>query len=333
MIPQQMRGITVTGPGGPEVMRYSPLPTPVPRAHEVLIKVAAAGVNRPDLMQRAGTYPPPADASPIMGLEVAGEVVAVGADVTSQAVGAKVTALVNGGGYAEYCVAPAVQCLRWPKGLDAIQAASLPETCFTVWANLFEHGRLARGESVLIHGGTSGIGVTAIQLAREFGATVFTTAGSAIKCQACEQLGVAAAINYKAADFVTEINTLTQGNGVNVIIDIVGAAYFLKNLSLLAMDGRLVQVAVQSGGRVDGFEIFKVMQKRLVITGSTLRPRTTAEKGRIAEALASRVWPLIDAGRFKPIIDRVFDLANASEAHSYLDSGTHIGKVILKVTD
>jgi len=240
-------------------------------------------------------------------------------------------ALTNGGGYAEYCVAPAVQCLPWPTGFDALKAAALPETYFTVWANLFQHGRLARGESVLVHGGTSGIGVTAIQLAREFGARVYATAGSDDKCAACVALGADAAINYRASDFADRLTDLTAGAGVNVVLDIVGAPYFERNLRCLAMDGRLVQVSTMLGSKVERFDLLKVMQRRLVITGSTMRPRSTAEKGAIAQALKERVWPVLNAGRCGPLIYATFPLAEAAAAHRLMESSAHIGKIMLKV--
>ena len=326
-----MRHIQARTPGGPEVLEITTGAVPEPKPHEVLIRVEAAGVNRPDLMQREGRYPPPADASPLIGLEVAGEVVAAGAEVVVWRPGDRVVALTNGGGYAEYCVAPAVQCLPWPTGFDALKAAALPETYFTVWANLFQHGRLARGESVLVHGGTSGIGVTAIQLAREFGARVYATAGSDEKCSACLALGADAAINYRASDFADRLMDLTAGAGVNVVLDIVGAPYFERNLRCLAMDGRLVQVSTMLGSKVERFDLFKVMQRRLVITGSTMRPRSTAEKGAIAQALKERVWPVLNAGRCGPPIYATFPLAEAAAAHRLMESSAHIGKIMLKV--
>ena len=329
--PTTMRYVQARTPGGPEVLELATGPVPEPRPHEVLIRVEAAGVNRPDLMQREGRYPPPADASPVIGLEVAGEVVAAGAEVVVWRPGDRVAALTNGGGYAEYCVAPAVQCLPWPTGFDALKAAALPETYFTVWANLFQHGRLARGESVLVHGGTSGIGVTAIQLAREFGARVYATAGSDDKCAACLALGADGAINYRAADFADRLMDLTGGAGVNVVIDIVGAPYFERNLRCLAMDGRLVQVATMHGAKVERFDLLKVMQRRLVITGSTMRPRPTGEKGAIAQALKERVWPVLNAGRCGPLVYATFPLAEAAAAHRLMESSAHVGKIMLKV--
>jgi len=253
--------------------------------------------------------------------------------VTQVALGDRVTALTNGGGYAEYCIAPVTQCLPWPTGFDALRAAALPETYFTVWANLFQHGRLARGESVLIHGGTSGIGVTAIQLAREFGARVYATAGSEDKCAACIALGADAAINYRTEDFATRVTELTAGAGVDVVLDIVGAPYFERNIACLAMDGRLVQVATMQGSKVERFDLLRVMQKRLVITGSTMRPRTTAQKGAIAQVLKERVWPVLGAGRCGPRIHATFALGDAAKAHALMESSAHIGKIMLKVAD
>ncbi len=330
-VPTTMRYVQVRAPGGPEVLEITTGPAPEPQPHEVLVRVEAAGVNRPDLNQREGSYPPPPGASPVIGLEVAGEVVSTGAEVVNWRPGDRVTALTNGGGYAEYCVAPAAQCLPWPTGFDAVKAAALPETYFTVWANLFQHGRLARGESVLVHGGTSGIGVTAIQLAREFGARVYATAGSDEKCAACLALGADGAINYRAADFADRLMDLTGGAGVNVVLDIVGAPYFERNLRCLAIDGRLVQVSTMLGTKVERFDLFKVMQKRLVITGSTMRPRSTAEKGAIAQALKERVWPVLNAGRCGPLIYATFPLAEVAAAHRLMASSAHIGKIMLKV--
>jgi NADPH:quinone reductase len=329
--PAEMRQVDFAEPGGADVLRIVTAAVPTPRSNEVLIRVQAAGVNRPDLMQRGGRYPPPADASPVLGLEVAGEVVTVGNEVVTLKPGDRVCALTNGGGYAEYCVAPAAQCLPWPTGYDALRAAALPETYFTVWANLMQHGRLARGETVLVHGGTSGIGVTAIQLAREFGATVYATAGTPEKCAACVELGAVAGINYRTEDFAERIGELTQGIGVNVVLDIVGASYFDRNLKCLAMDGRLVLVATQGGAKVEKFDLLYVMRKRLVITGSTMRPRSTAEKGAIAQALREQVWPALNSGRCGPVIHRIYPLDQVAEAHRLMESSTHIGKIVLDV--
>lgn len=330
-LPSSMTYIAAEPAGGPEVLKPATGPVPAPKPDEVLIRVEAAGVNRPDVLQRKGAYPPPPGASPIIGLEVAGEVVAAGPEVRAIAPGARVTALVNGGGYAEYCVAPAAQCLPWPQGCDAVRAAALPETYFTVWANLFGHGRLHAGETTLIHGGTSGIGVTAIQLAREFGATPYATAGTDEKCAACLGLGAAAAINYRTQDFLEEIRRYTGGRGVDVVLDMVGAPYMVRNIRALATDGRLVLIAFLEGSKVESFDFVPVMVKRLTITGSTMRPRTTAEKGAIATVLRERVWPVLAAGRCGPVIHATFPLAQAAEAHRLMESSTHIGKIMLTV--
>jgi NADPH2:quinone reductase len=332
-LPQTMSHIEMTAPGGPEVLRLTTGPRPSPKPDEVLIRVLAAGVNRPDVAQRSGSYPPPPGASPLLGLEVAGEVVATGAEVMQHRLGDRVCALTNGGGYAEYCVAPAPQCLPWPSGYDAVRAGALPENHFTVWANLFEGGRLTRGESTLIHGGSSGIGVTAIQLARELGATVYATAGSDDKCAACVQLGATAAINYRTQDFVAEIARLTGKRGVDVVLDMVGAPYLQRDLRSLAMDGRLVLIAFLEGSKAENFDFVTVMTKRLTITGSTMRPRTTAQKGALAAALREKVWPVLDAGNCAPVIHATFPLAEAAEAHRLMESSAHIGKIMLRVAD
>jgi len=328
-LPSTMRYVAATTAGGPEVLEVATTAVPTPAADEVLVRVRAAGVNRPDVMQRKGLYPAPPGASPILGLEVAGEVVEVGDDVRDVDVGECVCALTNGGGYAEYCTAPASQCLSWPRGYDAVRAAALPETFFTVWANLFLHGRLARGESVLVHGGTSGIGTVAIQLARAFGARVYATAGSDAKCDACLRLGASVAINYRSEDFAARIAESTGGRGVDVILDIVGAPYFERNLASLAMDGRLVEVATQQGAVAERLDLFLVMRKRLTITGSTMRPRTTAQKGAIAAALRREVWPLLDAGQVAPVIHAEYPFEQAAEAHRVLESSVHVGKLVL----
>jgi NADPH2:quinone reductase len=324
-----MRHVAATAAGGPDVLTVATTSVPRPAADEVLVRVHAAGVNRPDVMQRRGLYPPPPGASPILGLEIAGEVIEVGIDVPDVAVGERVCALSNGGGYAEYCTVPSVQCLPWPLGFDAIRAAALPETFFTVWANLFLHGRLARGESVLVHGGTSGIGTVAIQLARAFDAKVYATAGSDAKCEACRRLGADAAINYRTEDFGARIAELTGGRGVDVVLDIVGAPYFERNLASLAMDGRLVEVATQQGAVAERLDLLLVMRKRLTITGSTMRPRSTAQKGAIAAALRREAWPLLDAGRIAPVIHAVYPFEQAAEAHRVLESSVHVGKLVL----
>ena len=289
------------------------------------------GVNRPDVAQRQGSYPPPPGASPILGLECAGEVAAVGDGVTGWDLGDKVCALTNGGAYAEYCTAPAAQCLPWPKGYDALRAAALPETFFTVWANLFQAGRLTAGEKALVHGGSSGIGVTAIQLGRAFGATMYATAGSEEKCTACVQLGCDAAINYRTEDFAARIKDLTSGRGVDVILDMVGGAYAQNNLRSLAMDGRLVLIAFLGGSKVQSFDLTQIMTKRLTVTGSTMRPRTTAQKGQIAQELLAKVWPLLDQGLCAPVISATYRLDQVVDAHKLMESSAHIGKIMLIV--
>lgn len=318
-------------PGGPEGMRLATGPLPSPKPNELLIRVQAAGVNRPDVQQRLGAYPPPPGASPVLGLEVAGEVVAAGPDARGWAPGDRVCGLANGGGYAEYCAVPATQCLPWPDGYDAVRAAALPETYFTVWANLFGLGRLRRGESALVHGGTSGIGVTAIQLAHEFGSRVYATAGSAAKCDSCVRLGADGAINYRDADFVDSIRQFTAGKGVDVVLDMVGAAYAQRNLRCLATDGRLVIIAFMGGAKVDTFDLTTIMTRRLIVTGSTMRPRTAAQKAAIADALRTEVWPVLGIGRCGPVIHDVFPLADAAAAHRLMESSAHVGKIMLRV--
>ena len=329
-IPPTMAVIEIPAPGGPEVLRLTRRTTPVPGPDEVLIQAAAAGVNRLDVMQRQGRYPAPPGASDIPGVEIAGMVVSVGEDVASLRVGDRICALVAGGGYAEYCVAPAAQCLPTPGRLDFIQSAGIPETFFTVWTNVFELGRLAAGESLLLHGGSSGIGTTAIQLAHARGARVFATAGSAEKCKACEQLGAEQAINYRTEDFVQVVRDLTSGGGVNVILDMVGGDYFARNIDALAVEGRLVQIAFLRGAKAE-INLPAIMQRRLTITGSTLRSRNVAEKGAIARAVHKEVWPLIESGQVTPVIHATFPLAQAAEAHRLMESGSHIGKIILQV--
>ncbi len=334
-LPARMTRIVAPPKGGGDasILRPEPADLPEPRADEVLIRVQAAGVNRPDVAQRQGKYPPPASASPVLGLEVAGEVVALGPDATGISVGERVCALTNGGGYAEYAVAPAPQCLPWPAGYDAVRAAALPETYFTVWANLFMLGRLRAGERLLVHGGTSGIGVTAIQLARAFGATPYATAGSADKVAACLRLGAAAAIDYRTQDFAAEIKRLTEGRGLDVVLDMVGAPYFARNLACLGMDGRLVQIAFLEGSRAESVDLMPIMLRRLCVTGSTMRPRSTAQKGAIAAELRARVWPKLDAGECAPVIHATYPLAEAAAAHALMESGAHIGKIMLRVAD
>jgi NADPH2:quinone reductase len=331
VIPETMTHIAAGVSGGPEVLATTQGPVPRPAPGELLIRVAWAGVNRPDVAQRQGRYPPPKGASPILGLEVSGHVAALGEGVAGWAVGDPLCALTNGGGYAEYVAVPALQCLPPPVGYDLKRAAALPETFFTVWANLFGHGRLAAGETCLIHGGSSGIGTTAIQLAHAFGATPYATAGTDEKCAACVRLGAAAAINYRREDFAAEIRRLTDGRGVDVILDMVGAPYFARNLASLAIDGRLVFIAFLGGSKGDGLDLLPVMTKRLTVTGSTMRPRSTAEKGRIAAALREKVWPLLEAGRCAPVIHATFPLAEAAKAHALMESTVHIGKILLEV--
>ncbi|MGC8470497.1 MAG: NAD(P)H-quinone oxidoreductase [Acetobacteraceae bacterium] len=330
-LPERMRCIEVREPGGPEVLALSEAPLPVPRADEILIRVQAAGVNRPDLLQRRGVYPPPPGASPLLGLEVAGEVAALGAAVGGWRLGEPVCGLANGGGYAEYCAIPAAQCLPFPAGFGPLEAAALPETCFTVWANLFMMGRLRAGESALIHGGSSGIGTIAIQLAAALGASAYATAGTAEKCAACVKLGARAAIDYRSTDFAAEIARLTGGRGIDVVLDMVGASYLARNLAALARDGRLVVIATQGGAVADGFDLGLVMRQRLTLTGSAMRPRSTAEKGAIAAELRARAWPLLAAGKVRPVIHAVFPLAEAAAAHRALEAGTHVGKIMLAV--
>lgn len=325
-----MIAVEISTPGAPQVLKAVTRPDPVAGAGELLIKVAAAGINRPDVMQRRGHYPPPPGASDVPGLEVAGTVAAVGAGVTGWSVGDRVCALVAGGGYAELCVAPAPQCLPIPASLDFVAAAAIPETFFTVWTNVFDRGRLRAGETALIHGGSSGIGTTAIQLAVARGARVFATAGSHDKCRACEALGAERAIDYRTEDFVEVVVALTGGEGVNLILDMVGGDYVARNMSALAIEGRLVQIALMSNapGVVD---FGKLLRRRLTLTGSTLRPRSVAEKGEIAAALRREVWPLLEAGRVKPQVYRTFPLADAAGAHALMESSTHIGKIVLVV--
>jgi putative PIG3 family NAD(P)H quinone oxidoreductase len=322
--------VEIRQPGGPEMLVPVERPMPAAGPREVLIKVTAAGVNRPDVLQRLGQYPVPPGASDIPGLEVAGVVEQAGAEVREWRPGDAVCALVAGGGYAEYCTAPAVQCLRVPRGMDFVHAAGIPETFFTVWTNAFERGRLSRGESILIHGGSSGIGTTAIQLARAFGARVFTTAGSVEKCAACEQLGAELAINYREKDFVAAVQAATGGAGVDVVLDMVGADYLSRNISALATEGRLVIIGLQSGSRAQ-IDAWPILRRRLTVTGSTLRPRTVDEKGAIAARLREHVWPLLEAGRVKVLVHATFPLAGAAEAHRVMESGAHIGKLVLQV--
>jgi NADPH2:quinone reductase len=325
-----MKCIEISKPGGPEVLVPAERPAPAPKANEILVKVAAAGVNRPDVLQRMGKYPLPPGASDLPGLEIAGEVAACGADVKMWKPGDKVCALVHGGGYAEYCVTPEVQALPVPKRLSVIEAASLPETFFTVWANVFDRARLAPGESLLVQGGTSGIGVSAIQMAKAMGNRVFATAGSDEKCAACVKLGAEKGINYKTQDFVAEIAAATGGKGVDVVLDMVGGDYVPRELKCLADDGRLAFIAVL-GGWETKINITEVMRKRLTISGSTLRPRTVEFKGGVARSLREKIWPLIEAGKIRPVIYKSFPLEQASEAHRLMETSQHIGKIVLTV--
>jgi putative PIG3 family NAD(P)H quinone oxidoreductase len=329
-IPQKMRYIDHGAGGAPDVLRATEGPVPAPGPGEVLIRVAYAGVNRPDVIQRQGKYPPPPGASPFIGLEVAGEVVALGEGVAKWKLGDEVCALTNGGGYAEYAVAPEGQALPVPRGLSLLQAAAIPENYFTVWTNVFERGRLAAGETFLVHGGSSGIGLTAIQLAAARGATVYTTVGNAQKAKVCAELGATAAINYREQDFVEEIARLTGKKGVDLILDMVGGDYIGRNLKSLALDGRLVQIAFLQSPKVE-VDWTTLMTRRLSFTGSTLRPRSAADKAAIADALRAQVWPLLEQGRALPVIHKVYPLAEAAAAHALMESSTHIGKIMLEV--
>jgi len=325
-----MQAIFATSPGGPEVLQPRGIAVPEPAPGEVLIRVAAAGINRPDLRQRQGGYPPPPGITEVLGLEVAGEIVSCGAGVRRFSHGDKVCALVAGGGYAEYCVAPEEQVLPWPAGLTAIEAAAIPETFFTVWTNLFRIGRLAEGDTVLIHGGASGIGTTAIQLARAFGATVYATAGTGEKCQACRDLGATEAINYRTERFEEKILRMTEGRGVDVILDMICAEYLERNLASLAVAGRLVIIAFLGGGKAE-VNIEGMIRKRQSLCGSTLRPQTPQEKGLIAADLQRKVWPLLENGTVKPVIHSVHPLDRACDAHAELEAGGHVGKIVLSV--
>lgn len=323
--------IEISSPGSPDVLRPVDRPDPLPAAGEVLIRVAAAGINRPDVMQRLGHYPPPPGASDIPGLEVAGVIESTGPRVSEWRVGDAVCALVAGGGYATKCVAPARQCLPVPSTLDLVTAAAVPETFFTVWTNVFERGRLQPGEAALFHGGASGIGTTAIQLAKARGARVFATAGSDEKCRACEALGAERAVNYRTADFVDAVRELTGDRGVDLVLDIVGGSYVDRNLAALAMDGRLVVIGFMEGKPSATIDLRKILGRRLTITGSALRPRSIQEKGAIADALRREVWPLLERGTVQPIVYRTFPLAEAAAAHRLMESSEHVGKIVLVV--
>lgn len=328
--PTTMRAIEIKTPGSPETLTITTRTTPTPEQHQVLIKVAAAGVNRPDVMQRKGLYPPPPGASDVPGLEVSGTIVALGEQVDHLNIGDQVCALITGGGYAEYCLASANCCLPIPTGLSFIQAAALPETFFTVWSNVFDRARLQPGETLLVHGGSSGIGTTAIQLAKAFNAKVIVTAGNAEKCRRCLQLGADATINYHDEDFVDVILNLTRNKGVDVILDMVGGDYLPRNIKCMADDARLVQIAVQHGPKTD-INLLPIMLKRLTITGSTLRARDDAFKADIAKQLLNNVWPLLETGIIKPIIHSTFSLSDAAKAHELMESSQHFGKIILEV--
>jgi putative PIG3 family NAD(P)H quinone oxidoreductase len=329
-LPSTMTAIAIRAPGGPEVLVPETRPVPTPGAGEILVKVAAAGVNRPDVMQRRGLYPPPAGATDILGLEVAGSVVACGEGVTRWKAGDQVTALVIGGGYAQYCIAVEGHALPVPQGVAAAEAAAMPETFFTVWHNVFERGGLAEGETLLVHGGSSGIGTTAIQLAKSFGAHVIVTAGSAEKCEACRKLGADVAIDYKTEDFVAAVKQATGGKGANVILDMVGGDYIERNYEAAAVEGRIVQIAFQASPKAT-VNFMRIMLKRLHHTGSTLRSRANADKTAVARAIETQVWPLVATGKVRPVMDKTFPLADAAAAHARMESSQHIGKIVLTV--
>ncbi len=328
--PDTMTAVVIDGKGGPEVLKPATLPRPVAGPGQILVKVAAAGVNRPDVQQRMGAYPPPPGHSPLPGLEIAGTVAAVGSGVTRWKAGDAVCALTNGGGYAEYCVAEDVQTLHVPAGLDMVRAAALPETVFTVWNNVFERGGLAAGEWFLVHGGSSGIGTTAIQMAKAFGAKVMTTAGSDEKCKVCRDVGADVAINYRSEDWVKAAREATGGKGINVTLDMVGADYTEKNIIAAADDGRIVQIATLNGAEAK-INMARLMVKRVTLTGSTLRPRTREVKAGFARAIEAKVWPLVAEGRIKVVLDSTFPLAQASDAHRRMETSQHIGKIVLTV--
>jgi NADPH2:quinone reductase len=329
-VPLEMTVIEIAAPGGPEQLKPNKRPVPRPGDQEVLVRVAAAGVNRPDVMQRQGRYPPPPGASDLPGLEVAGEIAALGSNVSGLSVGDKVTALLAGGGYAEYAIAAAPLCLPVPSGISVVEAAAIPETFFTVWTNLFDRGRCKAGDTVLIHGGTSGIGTTAIQLAAAWGARVFATAGSDDKARACERLGAARGINYRTEDFVEVIRAATGGAGVDVTLDMVAGSYVARNLEIAAIDGRVVMISLLGGSRAE-VNLGLILTKRLTLTGSTLRSRTVAQKAQVAEAVQKNIWPLLAAGRVRPVIHATFPLAEAAAAHRLMETSNHIGKIVLTV--
>jgi NADPH2:quinone reductase len=331
MIPTTMRYVTYGEGGGPEVLRVAEGRIPEIGPREVLIQTHFAGVNRPDILQRSGTYPPPPGASPILGLEVSGKVVALGADVNTWKIGDWVCALTPGGGYAEYCRTDASHCLPLPRGFDLAAGGAIPENFFTVWTNLITRGRLQSGESVLIHGGSSGIGYTAVQIAKQFGAIVFTTVGNEEKAMFCRALGADHVINYRIDDFVTEVKRITGERGVDVVLDMVGGPYIEKNISLLRHEGRLVQIAFLQGSEVSDFNFLPVMVRRLTLTGSTLRPRTVEEKASIARALREHIWPLLESGKIKIVVYRIFPVAEVAEAHRLMERGEHAGKILLSL--
>jgi len=329
VISKSMNYIQIEKHGNPEVLKLDSMSVPEPGPGQVLIHVKAAGVNRPDVMQRKGLYPPPPGATDVPGLEVSGTVVSVGDNVSETAVGTEVCSLVACGGYAEFCLAVAAVCLPVPKNISLVDAAGLPETFFTVWSNVFERGQLKAGESLLVHGGSSGIGTTAIQLGKAFGAIVYTTAGTTEKCEFCENLGADVAINYRKQNFSEEIKSLTKGKGVDLILDMVGGSYFPRNIRLLADEGRLVQIALMQGSKAE-VDFRSLLLKRVTLTGSTLRPRSVEEKTKIAKALRKNVWPLLDSGTVRPIIHQTFPLEQAKDAHILMESSTHIGKILLE---
>jgi NADPH2:quinone reductase len=327
-LPETMKCVEISEAGGPEVLKPAIRPLPEAGPDDVLIRVEAAGVNRPDVAQRAGVYPPPPGASDLPGLEVSGTVAALGANVSGLAIGDRVCALTPGGGYAEFCTAPAAHCLPWPKGYDAVQSAALPENYFTVWHNVFQRGGLASGEKFLVHGGSSGIGTTAIQLAKAMGATVYTTAGSEEKCDACREIGADLAVNYREQDFEDAIRDHAGKGGINVILDMVGGDYFPKNMKLLAVEGRLVIIATLRGP-VSEIHLARMMVKRQTVTGSTLRPQSDALKAGIARGLRETAWPLLEDASIRPLIHEIFPLEKAAEAHALMESSSHIGKIML----
>jgi NADPH2:quinone reductase len=329
-VPQEMAVVEIAAPGGPEQLKPAVRPVPQPVAGEVLVRVAASGVNRPDVMQRQGRYPPPPGASDLPGMEIAGEIVALGPQVEGLAIGDEITSLLPGGGYAEYAIAAAPLCMPVPKGLSMVEAAAIPETFMTVWTNLFERGHLKSGDKVLIHGGTSGIGTAAIQLAVAFGARVYATAGSADKARACEKLGATRGIDYKTEDFVAVIREDTKGYGIDVTLDIVGGSYVQRNLDLAAVEGRVVTISMLGGARAE-INLNTILPKRLTLTGSTLRTRTVAQKAAVADAVRKNVWPLLESKRVRPVIFKTFPLAQASEAHRLMESSDHIGKIVLTI--